>query len=53
VEVFNFVTSVSASIRGEYELADVINHMINNGYRALGLKQSSIIEPIFEQQGYH
>jgi dTDP-glucose pyrophosphorylase len=53
VEVFNFVTSVSASIRGEYELADVINHMINNGYRALGLKQSSIIEPIFEQQGNH
>ena len=51
VEIFNFVSSANESIRGEYELADVINNMINSGYRASGLKQPSIIEPNFQPQG--
>lgn len=50
MEIFDFVTSVKASTRGEYELPDVINNMINCGYRALGLQQSSMIEPVFKPQ---
>jgi dTDP-glucose pyrophosphorylase len=45
VKIFDFVTAVNVSIRGEYELPDAINNMIKDGYRALGLKQSSMIEP--------
>jgi dTDP-glucose pyrophosphorylase len=45
VKIFDFLTSVNVSVRGEYELPDAINNMIKDGYRALGLKQSSMIEP--------
>ncbi len=46
VKIFSFVSSINVSIRGEYELADVINKMIKNGYSASGLKQPSTIDPI-------
>ena len=48
VEIFDFLASAKVSIRGEYELPDVINDMINSGYRASGLKQTSKIEPVFQ-----
>ncbi len=51
VKIFNFVSSINVSIRGEYELADVINKMIENGYCASGLKQPSIIDPIVATLG--